>query len=98
MKIPTENNGDGTPRQKFVMQLLLVVVGVTLILTRDFWAKPLTVLLAGIFFLNLCWVTLVLGYDLKIWAWLRNNLVGNLFLMGVILANFVAIIVSVFLS
>lgn len=50
----TENNGDGTPKQKLLMQLLLIVVGVTLILTRDFWGKPLTVLLAGVFFLNLC--------------------------------------------
>ncbi len=80
------------------MQLLLLLVGLTLVLSRNYWGKPLSVLLAGAFFINLCWITLVLGHDLKIWAWLRNNIVGNLALIAIIVANLMAIVVTVFMS
>ncbi|AFM11510.1 hypothetical protein [Turneriella parva] len=86
--------GDGNPLQKFAMQILLLVVGVALVLSRDYWGKPHAVLLAGVFFLNLLWITVVLGHDLPIWSWLRNNIVGNLAMILIILANIVAIVVS----
>lgn len=86
--------GDGNPLQKFAMQILLLVVGVALVLSRDYWGKPRAVLLAGVFFLNLLWITVVLGHDLPIWSWLRNNIVGNLAMILIILANIVAIVVS----
>lgn len=85
---------DGSSLQKFGMQILLLVVGVALILSRDYWGKPNAALLSGVFFLNLLWITLVLGHDFVIWSWLRNNIVGNIVMILIILANLVAVFVS----
>ena len=79
------------------MQLLLLVVGSSLVLSRDYWGKPLTVLLSGVFFINLCWITLVLGHVLKIWAWLRNNIAGYVAMIGIIVVNLSAVAVTAFL-
>lgn len=89
---------EGTAKQKIFMQLLLLVVGAALVLSRNYWGKPLPVLLSGVFFINLCWITLVLGHDLKIWAWLRNNIAGNLALIGIIVVNLIAVAVTAFIS
>lgn len=84
--------------QKIFIQVLLLLVGAALMLSRNYWGKPLPVLLSGIFFMNLCWITLVLGHDLKIWAWLRNNIAGNLALIGIIVVNLIAVVVTAFIS
>lgn len=89
---------EGTAKQKTFMQLLLLLVGLSLVLSRDYWGKPLPVLLSGIFFINLCWITLVLGHDLKIWAWLRNNIVGNLALISIVVVNLIAVAVTAIIS
>ena len=89
---------EGTPMQKIFIQVLLLLVGAALMLSRNYWGKPLPVLLSGIFFMNLCWITLVLGHDLKIWAWLRNNIAGNLALIGIIVVNLIAVVVTAFIS
>ncbi len=89
---------EGTPMQKIFIQVLLLLVGAALVLSRNYWGKPLPVLLSGIFFMNLCWITLVLGHDLKIWAWLRNNIAGNLALIGIIVVNLIAVVVTAFIS
>lgn len=89
---------EGTARQKIFMQLLLLVVGSSLVLSRNYWGKPLPVLLSGVFFIILCWLTLVLGHDLKIWAWLRNNIAGNVTMIGIIVVNLIAIAVTASMS
>lgn len=89
---------EGTPMPKIFIQVLLLLVGAALMLSWNYWGKPLPVLLSGIFFMNLCWITLVLGHDLKIWAWLRNNIVGNLTMIGIIVVNLIAVAVTAFIS
>ncbi len=85
---------EGNLLQKTAMQLLLLVVGLALIFSRHHWGKPMPVLLAGIFFLNLSWITLVLGHNLAIWSWIRNSLIGNLAMIVIVLANLLAIVIS----
>jgi hypothetical protein len=88
---------EGTPKQKIFMQLLLLLVGASLVLSHNYWDNPLPVLLSGVFFINLCWITLVLGHDLKIWGWLRNHIAGNLAMIAIILVNLIAVAVTAFM-
>jgi hypothetical protein len=88
---------EGTPKQKIFMQLLLLLVGASLVLSHNYWDNSLPVLLSGIFFINLCWITLVLGHDLKVWTWLRNNSAGNLAMIAIIVVNLIAVAVTAFM-
>ncbi|HOF00576.1 MAG TPA: hypothetical protein PK385_04955 [Spirochaetota bacterium] len=76
-----------------LMQAVLLIVGAALILTRRYWGKPSAVVAAGIFFINLFCVTMVLGHDIKIWSFIRNSLIGNIFMISVILINLIAVVV-----
>jgi hypothetical protein len=80
----------------FLLQLLVLAVGVTLIATSGYWSRPLLVVASGVFFVNIFWVTLILGHDLRIWSFVRNTAAGNIFMLAVILANLLFIAVTAF--
>lgn len=72
-------------KNSLIIQLLVLLVGVGLFLSRRQWSDPILALASGLFFINIFLVTVVLGNDLKIWSRLRNSLPGNLFMIGLIL-------------
>jgi hypothetical protein len=79
--------------KSFLPQLLTLIVGIAIIATRTMWGDATLAIVSGLFFLNICWVTLVLAHDLKIWAWLRNSLIGGIFMFGLILSNLALIFI-----
>ncbi len=79
--------------KELIMQAVLLIAGGALILSSRYWGKPSAVLASGIFFINLFWVTMVLGHDIKLWSFMRNSLVGNIFMILVILINLIAVAV-----
>jgi amino acid permease len=83
---------------QIVIQFLLLVVGIALILSNQYWNKGPAVIASGIFFINLFWLTMVLSYDLKIWSLLRNTAAGGLFMIGIIVINLLAVIILALFS
>lgn len=77
----------------FFLQLLVLVVGIGIILLNRWMYKGPAVTAAGIFFINLFWVTMVLGHDLRIWSWLRNTKSGGIILLGIIIVNLLVVLV-----
>jgi hypothetical protein len=77
-----------------ILQLFALGVGITLIVTRNYWSDHTLALASGVFFINIFWVTMILGNDLRIWSFLRNSAIGNIFMIGVILINLIFIAVK----
>ncbi|MBP7586117.1 MAG: hypothetical protein KBA61_18895 [Spirochaetes bacterium] len=82
----------------YVMQFIVLAVGIALIATSARWNDRTLVIASGIFFINIFWVTMVLGHDFRIWSFLRNTGAGNVFLIGLILANLLYIAVKAFIN
>lgn len=70
-----------------ILQLLTLVVGIALIATSRFWSDHTLAVASGIFFINIFWVTMVLGHDFKAWSFLRNTAPGNIFMIAAIVGN-----------
>ncbi len=70
-----------------ILQLLALAVGIALIATAGFWNDHTLAVASGIFFINIFWVTMVLGHDFKAWSFLRNTGPGNTFMIAVIVGN-----------
>ena len=80
------------------LQLLCLATGMLLIYLRKNFSDPFVVLLSGMFFINIFWVTVVLAFDWPVWSALRNSVIGNLILFSIILLNLVAVAVRGFYS
>ena len=76
-----------------LLQLLVLAVGIGILFLNRWIYRGPAVTAAGIFFINLFWVTMVLGHDLKIWSWLRNTKAGGIILLGIIVVNLIVVAV-----
>jgi len=81
----------------YIIQMAVLGVGIALIATSRYWSDHILALASGIFFINIFWVTMVLGNDFRIWSFLRNSAAGNIFMIGVIVANLGFIAVKAFM-
>jgi len=81
----------------YIIQMIVLGVGIALIATSRYWSDHTLALVSGIFFINIFWVTMVLGNDFRIWSFLRNSAAGNIFMFGVIVANLGFIAVKAFM-
>lgn len=82
----------------FLLQLLVLAVGIVLIATHKYWSDHVLAIASGIFFINIFWVTMVLAHDVKIWSFIRNSVIGNIFMIGLIVLNLLFIAVKAFLK
>ncbi len=80
----------------YLVQLLVLGVGIALIATSGRWGDRVLVIASGVFFINIFWVTMVLGNDIRVWSFLRNSAVGNIFMVAVILGNLIYIAARAF--
>jgi hypothetical protein len=81
----------------YLVQFLVLGVGIALVATSGRWSDRTLALASGVFFINIFWVTMVLGNDLRIWSFLRNSAVGTMFMGAVILGNLIYIAVRAFI-
>lgn len=85
-------SGNTAGLKALILQLLLLAAGIGIILLNNYRYRGPAVTATGVFFINLFWVTMVLGHDLKIWSWLRNTKAGGLILLGIVVANFFVVV------
>ena len=78
----------------YLLQLSALGTGIVLITTSPYWSDPILAAASGIFFINIFWITVILGHDIRIWSFLRNSKTGNLFMIGLILANLAFILLK----
>lgn len=82
----------------YLVQLLVLAVGIALVATSGRWGDRALVIASGVFFINIFWVTMVLGNDIRVWSFLRNSAVGNIFMVAVILGNLIYIAARAFIK
>lgn len=76
-----------------ILQVLLLIAGIALILSNNYWNRGPAVTASGIFFINLFWITIVLSHDLKVWSLLRNTKTGGLILLGILILNLLSVFI-----
>jgi len=57
----------------YILQMAVLGVGIALIATGRSWNDRILATASGIFFINIFWVTMVLGNDFKAWSFIRNT-------------------------
>lgn len=76
-----------------MLQFAALFTGIAILILNRYQYRGPAVTASGIFFINLFWVTMILGHDLPVWALLRNTMAGGIFLIGVILVNLLVILI-----
>jgi len=76
-----------------IIQFLVLATGIVLIFSHRYWNRGPAVIASGVFFINLFWITMVLSYDLKIWALLRNTVTGGILMLSIIIINLIVVLV-----
>ncbi len=71
----------------YIIQLIVLAVGIALIASHKHWSDHVLAIASGVFFINIFWITMVLGHDLKIWSFIRNSPIGNICLIGLLVVN-----------
>jgi hypothetical protein len=76
-----------------ILQCAVLIVGIVLIITSRYWSNRSAVIASGVFFINIFWITMVLRYDLRLWALIRNTVPGAIIMLGVPIINLAVIAV-----
>ncbi|EHQ07056.1 MAG: hypothetical protein F9K24_05085 [Leptonema illini] len=80
----------------YLLQFAVLLLGIALLIVNRYWNKGPAVDASGIFFINIFWITMVLGHDLPIWSALRNTVAGGLILLSILAINLIAVAVLAF--
>jgi hypothetical protein len=81
----------------YLLQCAVLLLGIALLIVNRYWNRGPAVDASGLFFINIFWITMVLGHDLPIWSALRNSVAGGLIMLSILAINLIAIALLAFL-